>query len=94
MKKCQDNKVKSIIDGDTIIISNGVRVRLRNLDTPERGHTGYEQAKRDLAKIIPPGTPVTVCSYARDKFGRLVADVSSKSGDVVEKMKAKGWRND
>ncbi len=44
--------VTSIIDGDTIELSTGERVRLICIDTPEINEDGYEEAKNYLTEQI------------------------------------------
>ena len=44
--------VKYIIDGDTIILSNGEKVRYVGMDTPERGQCWYRQAKEFNRKLV------------------------------------------
>lgn len=38
------SKVVRIIDGDTILLENGDRIRLAIVNTPERGEPGYDDA--------------------------------------------------
>jgi micrococcal nuclease len=38
--------VTKVVDGDTVDLSDGRRVRLLGIDTPELGECGYEQASR------------------------------------------------
>jgi micrococcal nuclease len=73
-------EVTRIIDGDTIDITGGERVRLIGMDTPET-HGGTEcfgrEASDAIADIIPPGTPIEV-EYdvdRTDRYGRTLAYV-------------------
>jgi endonuclease YncB( thermonuclease family) len=70
--------VASVYDGDTISLTDGRRVRLVQIDTPELG-TGecYSRAARNvLAGLLPVGTRVTLEADARldsvDRYGRLL----------------------
>jgi endonuclease YncB( thermonuclease family) len=48
---------------------------LRRVNAPERGEPGYEEAKAALeAKILHKR--VRLIPYARDRYGRLIADVA------------------
>ena len=78
-----DVVVTKVVDGDTIDVSGGERVRLIGVDTPETkdprrpvGCYGAE-ASKFTASVIPPGTPVRLVGDAesRDKYGRLLAYV-------------------
>jgi micrococcal nuclease len=42
----------NIVDGDTIVISGGDRVRLLGIDTPEKGEFYYSEAKKRLEALI------------------------------------------
>ena len=91
-------RVGHIIDGDTfsgvVKLDGGtdisVRVRLRNVDTPEiSGKCEYERkmaqrAKERLAKIIPEGSTVELTNIKDDKYlGRIDANVADARGADV-----------
>jgi endonuclease YncB( thermonuclease family) len=38
------DNVKRVIDGDTIVLQNGMHIRLAVVDTPERGEVGFKNA--------------------------------------------------
>ncbi len=93
-------RVGHVIDGDTFSAAVNldadttvsVRVRLRNVDTPEMSSDcEYERtratAARDrLAQIIPTGSIVELTNVKDDKYlGRIDANVKNASGaDVGE----------
>jgi len=93
-------RVGHILDGDTFSAAVSldadttvsVRVRLRNVDTPEmNGDCEYERARavaaRDrLAEIIPVGSMVELSNVKDDKYlGRIDANVADSRGrDVGE----------
>ena len=93
-------RVGHILDGDTFSASVNldadttvsVRVRLRNVDTPEmNGDCEYERARaiaaRDrLSEIIPVGSMVELSNVKDDKYlGRIDANVADSRGrDVGE----------
>ncbi len=92
--------VDYIIDGDTFgarilqapDIEISVRVRIRNIDTPEiHGNCAYEIQRADMARVrlgqlIPVGTRVTLDNIKDDKYlGRIDANVYDLRGvDVGE----------
>ena len=41
-----------IVDGDTFDISSGDRIRLADIDCPERGHSGFYEATNALSNLI------------------------------------------
>ena len=78
-----DVVVRKVVDGDTLEVSGGERVRLIGVDTPETvapdrpmGCFGKE-ASRFTASLVPPGTAVRLVGDAeqRDRYGRLLAYV-------------------
>jgi len=48
----KEGVVKYVIDGDTIILTNGEKVRYTGVDTPERGQCWYRQAKEMNRKLV------------------------------------------
>ncbi len=72
-----------VVDGDTavLLIDLGMRIftqqsiRLRDVDTPERGQPGWSEATAFLRSQIE-GVPLILQTYAdRQTFNRYVADV-------------------
>jgi micrococcal nuclease len=82
-----DVVVKRVVDGDTLEVTGGERVRLIGVDTPESvtpdrpvGCFGKE-ASRFTASVVPPGTAIRLVGDVeqRDRFGRLLAYVYRQS---------------
>jgi endonuclease YncB( thermonuclease family) len=66
--------VTNVVDGDTVVVSTGHRVRLIGIDTPEQGQCGFEAASNALAALVF-ARPVTLTPGARDdvdRYGRLL----------------------
>jgi len=79
--------VVKIIDGDTIETSvRNKPVRIQGLDTPEKGQSGYSEAKKELEKILKD-EKVTVTPVATDTYGRTVAKVEKDNIPVPKLMK-------
>lgn len=91
-------RVVRVIDGDTFSarvmlnddINVAVRVRLRNVDTPEiKGECEYERkmaarARDALEQMIPVGSIVELDNVQDDKYvGRIDANVYDSSGADV-----------
>ena len=70
--------VASVYDGDTLTLTNGRRVRLLQIDTPELGSGEcYSRAARTaLVSLAPPGSRVVLEPDAAldkvDRYGRLL----------------------
>ena len=59
--------VSHVVDGDTLALRDGARVRLVQIDTPEVG-TGEcysRRAARDLRKLVPAGARIGLRSDPR-----------------------------
>ena len=72
-------KIKRVIDGDTFQtyrkIQGTDRVRLANVNAPERGQKGYNTAKQRLNKYKDKTVTITLKGRS---YGRLVADTRYK----------------
>ncbi len=66
--------VSRVIDGDTIELGNGEKVRLLGVNAPEKEEIGYEEAKASLAKAIE-GKNVTIESMKKDRYERVLGYV-------------------
>ena len=82
--------VKRVIDGDTIQLSNGERVRLIGVDTPETKHPKkpveyFGKKASAFTKRMVEGKVVTL-KYdwqSKDKYGRTLAYVYLKDGTLL-----------
>ena len=66
--------VTRVVDGDTVEVSTGAKIRLIGIDTPEVGQCGYAPAAQRLQALVA-GKGVTLAPGARDdvdKYGRLL----------------------
>jgi len=72
-------KVVGVSDGDTLTVLDDARsqhrVRLDGIDAPERGQPYGMRAKERLATLVF-GKPVVVNWNKRDRYGRIVGQVS------------------
>jgi micrococcal nuclease len=83
--------VTKITDGDTIVVSGGFNVRLLGIDTDERGHRCYKEAKERLGKLVL-GREVDLESGPEDKgqYGRLLRYVILDGENINVKMVSEG----
>jgi endonuclease YncB( thermonuclease family) len=84
-------KVKNVLDGDTFVTDRSERIRLANVNTPEKGRRGAPQARQDLRKLIAR-KQVNVNVVAYDQYGRAIANVKVGTRSVNKAMKEKGWK--
>ncbi len=75
-------RVGHVVDGDTIDLGNGARVRLVQIDTPEvyfRPECYGRQASSATKRLLPHGTPVRLLpepvTDRVDQYGRLLGYV-------------------
>ena len=84
----------SVGDGDTIRISDGsekLTVRLACIDAPEMSQDPYGERSRDfLRNMLPIGTKVTLRIQTIDRYGRSVAEVFTKRGNINESIIEQG----
>jgi endonuclease YncB( thermonuclease family) len=64
-------KVTRVIDGDTLEIEGGIKVRLLNINSPEKGERGYDEAKNFLSQL--ENKTIEIDQIATDKYGRTLA---------------------
>lgn len=73
--------IARVLDGDTIVLADGRRVRLVQLDAPETDEDECyaAEAKGVLIRLLPFGTEVEIetdpALDERDRFGRILAYV-------------------
>ena len=72
-------RIARVVDGDTVYLTNGAKIRLVQIDTPEV-YFGVEcwghQASAETKKLLPVGTAVRLTSEPAtdkvDRYGRLL----------------------
>jgi endonuclease YncB( thermonuclease family) len=85
--------VKRIIDGDTFVVSRRIgntnKVRLANVDAPERQSKSGHTATNTLKGMIR-GKVVSVTPVGRS-YDRVVAKVTQNRRNINKRMRAKGY---
>lgn len=88
--------VDAVVDGDTLWVradgpgslarGRRTKVRLLELDTPERGECGFDAATAALARLTPPGSTVwlVVDREPVDRYGRALRYVWTPDGLFVD----------
>ncbi len=64
--------VVRVIDGDTLELATGEKVRLLGINAPEMNEGNYELARKSLAKAVE-GKDVSFESKDKDRYGRVLA---------------------
>lgn len=84
------NTVSRVIDGDTFDLKNGTRVRLLDVESPEIGLCGSEEAKQRLEELVL-GKFVTVKELTFEEFNRDNGLVYQGNNLINEIMIGEGW---
>lgn len=65
--------VKKVIDGDTVELTGGDKLRLLSIDTPENGERFHDEAKELLFRLTRnKAAKVEYADTRRDRYGRLL----------------------
>lgn len=89
-----------VVDGDTIVVDVDLgfdsittrrRLRLLDVDTPERGEEGYEKAKILTSKILSSASRIIVHTVSHDSFGRWLAQVWCDEMSLNKMLIDSGW---
>jgi endonuclease YncB( thermonuclease family) len=89
-------EVARVIDGDTLELTGGERVRLVQIDAPEvREEECYAtEATAELTRLLPPGTDVRLEADPRlddaDRYGRLLRYVRRDEENVNLELVRRG----
>lgn len=83
--------VSKVIDGDTVKLQNGEKVRLLGINTPERGQPYYEESTNRLKELIE-NKEVTLEKDVDDKdqYGRLLRYIFLNGENVNVKLVKEG----
>jgi micrococcal nuclease len=87
--------VARVADGDTIVLADGRRVRLVQVDAPELfGECYGEAARLTLLHLLPPGSPVRLTRDPalddRDEHGRLLRYIDAGGRNVNLELVGRG----
>lgn len=77
-------KVVAVFDGDTVLVKRAsglVKIRLAEIDAPEKAQAFGETSKRSLSEMVS-GKQVKIVGRAVDQYGRMVAHLAVNGLDV------------
>lgn len=78
--------VEIVVDGDTVVLAGGIRVRYLNVDTPEDTSIvecfGPEATAFNESSVLGREVDLTYDQQCTDRYGRLLAHVWSEGQDV------------
>jgi endonuclease YncB( thermonuclease family) len=86
--------VASVADGDTLRLTNGQRIRLVQIDAPERGECYGKEARAALLRLAPIGSSVALEADPQldqvDRNGRLLRYVRRGATNVNVELVRQG----
>ncbi len=86
--------VERVIDGDTIVINEGKRVRLLGINAPERGEDYYREAKIFLeSRILNKTIKLEFGKDKHDRYNRLLAYIHSGGKNINLELVRRGLAN-
>lgn len=87
-------RVDYVIDGDTVVLADGSKVRLLQINAPEKGECGYEEAKQELKKLVE-GKVVKIeldpLFGDHDKYQRVLAYIHVGHTNVNVQLQQQGY---
>ncbi|MBI4669408.1 MAG: thermonuclease family protein [Elusimicrobia bacterium] len=87
--------VRRVSDGDTVVLSDGAKVRYIGIDTPEKERPYYDEARRFNEKLVlGKAVRLEYDIEKTDRYGRTLAYVYLKDGTFVNaEMIRQGYAN-
>lgn len=84
--------MREVIDGDTIVLQDGQKVRYLGINAPEHGQP-YAREATNFSRRLVSGLSVRLefDKVREDRYGRLLAYVYQGSIMVNERLLAEGW---
>ena len=86
--------VIAVVDGDTISTHDGYQlstVRLACIDAPEIDQHPYgAKSRQSLKELLPIGSDITLSIHTKDRYGRSIAEVFTKKGNINQLMIEQG----
>ncbi len=79
------SKCARVIDGDTIQLNDGRKVRLLDIDAPEIKQPWGLQSKKFLADLIE-GKEIELIGSKKDRYGRTLATIKLGDLDVNKRL--------
>lgn len=86
---------KRVLDGDTLILTDGTTVQIWGIDAPEKGQDYADKARNHLEKLTKD-RKLTIEVKDTDQYGRVVGEVKAGNRDVAHFMVRTGmaWHDE
>lgn len=80
----EEMQVKRAVDGDTLEMYNGERIRMLGINTPEKNEFGYQEAKDFTAQLA---NKTVIAEYKeKDKYGRILGYIFYNNQNFNKKL--------
>jgi micrococcal nuclease len=90
-KNSDKGYVTKIIDGDTVVLESGEKIRLLGINTPEKGQNCYENASKYLTnKILEKEVLLEKDLDEKDLYGRLLRHIILDGENINIELVEKG----
>lgn len=86
----EKTRVGRVIDGDTLELENGSKVRLNGINTPEKGERLWDEARIELLWVEGSEVRLERDIERKDRYGRLLMYVYSDGEMINQRLVAKG----
>jgi micrococcal nuclease len=87
-------KVERVIDGDTVVVSDGEHIRLLGINTPEKGELHHDEAENFMIGLIQNKT--VSLEFGKDKtdrYNRTLAYIFLDGENINQKQIENGFAN-
>ena len=79
--------ITRVIDGDTLVIESGEKIRLSIVNTPERGQPGFQEAKQFTIDLcLGKEALVDIDDKQKKSYDRVVGAVFCDGGQFLNKL--------
>lgn len=94
-----DGTVVKWVDGDTVDVNADLgfsiwskqRIRLSEVDTPERGEVNFKEATDKARELAPVGSVCKLICKGKDQYGRYIGQIiTSENIDVATELLKSG----
>ena len=86
----KEEMVASVIDGDTIVLKGGERIRFARIDTPELSTRKGRKVANWLRNKID-GKMVRIERHGKGYYGRTIGEVYYKEVNLNDELLSKGY---
>ena len=87
--------IESCYDGDTCTSTNGEKIRLACIDTPElsgpKAAPTTAKAAREYLNNLVAGQEISIRRITKDRYGRTVAELSKGSINIQKRLVRNGY---